>query len=101
MHLVGAGQVLVGGGDDRAVRVLQTIQPRLEPLHGDSAQVDDVVSAGAFVRGIEKGLAPFLVASQAVPVFALAPLLVVWLVPETRGKTLEELERELTRGCAR
>ena len=33
-----------------------------------------------FIRpGIEKGLAPFLVASQAVPVFALAPLLVIWL----------------------
>jgi len=29
--------------------------------------------------GLERGLAPFLVASQAVPVFALAPLLVVWL----------------------
>ncbi|WP_040015843.1 hypothetical protein [Desulfobacter postgatei] len=29
--------------------------------------------------GIEKGLAPFLVASEAVPVFALAPLLVIWL----------------------
>lgn len=28
---------------------------------------------------IEKALSPFLVASQAVPVFALAPLLVVWL----------------------
>ena len=28
---------------------------------------------------IEKALAPFLVASQAVPVFAIAPLLVVWL----------------------
>ena len=28
---------------------------------------------------LEKGLAPFLVASQAVPVFAIAPLLVVWL----------------------
>ena len=28
---------------------------------------------------LEKALAPFLVASQAVPVFALAPLLVVWL----------------------
>jgi len=28
---------------------------------------------------IEKALAPFLVASQAIPVFALAPLLVVWL----------------------
>ena len=29
--------------------------------------------------GLEKGIAPFLVASQAVPVFALAPLLVIWL----------------------
>lgn len=28
---------------------------------------------------IEKALAPFLVASQAIPVFALAPLLVVWM----------------------
>lgn len=28
---------------------------------------------------IEKALAPFLIASQAVPVFAIAPLLVVWL----------------------
>ena len=28
---------------------------------------------------LEKALSPFLVASQAVPVFALAPLLVVWL----------------------
>jgi putative hydroxymethylpyrimidine transport system permease protein len=28
---------------------------------------------------LEKALAPFLVASQAVPVFAVAPLLVVWL----------------------
>jgi len=29
--------------------------------------------------GLERGMAPFLVASQAIPVFALAPLLVVWL----------------------
>jgi putative hydroxymethylpyrimidine transport system permease protein len=28
---------------------------------------------------VEKAIAPFLVASQAVPVFAVAPLLVVWL----------------------
>ncbi len=28
---------------------------------------------------VDKALAPFLVASQAVPVFAVAPLLVVWL----------------------
>ena len=28
---------------------------------------------------VEKAVAPFLVASQAIPVFAIAPLLVVWL----------------------
>jgi len=28
---------------------------------------------------VEKALAPFLIASQAIPVFAIAPLLVVWL----------------------
>jgi putative hydroxymethylpyrimidine transport system permease protein len=28
---------------------------------------------------LEKAIAPFLIASQAVPVFAIAPLLVVWL----------------------
>jgi len=28
---------------------------------------------------VEKALAPFLVASQAIPVFAIAPLLVVWM----------------------
>ena len=28
---------------------------------------------------VEKAIAPFLVASQAVPVFAIAPLLVIWL----------------------
>ena len=28
---------------------------------------------------VEKAIAPFLIASQAVPVFAIAPLLVVWL----------------------
>jgi putative hydroxymethylpyrimidine transport system permease protein len=32
-----------------------------------------------FRPALEKALAPFLVASQAVPVFALAPLLVIWL----------------------
>ena len=38
------------------------------------------LAVAMFARpGLEKGLAPFLVASQAVPVFALAPLLVVWL----------------------
>ncbi len=30
-------------------------------------------------RAVENAIAPFLVASQAVPVFAVAPLLVIWL----------------------
>ena len=37
---------------------------------------------------VEKALAPFLVASQAVPVFAVAPLLVVWLGYGMAGKVL-------------
>jgi len=37
---------------------------------------------------LEKALSPFLVASQAIPVFALAPLLVVWLGYGIAGKIL-------------
>ncbi len=38
------------------------------------------LAVAMFARPVlERALAPFLVASQAVPVFALAPLLVVWL----------------------
>ena len=37
---------------------------------------------------VEKALAPFLVASQAVPVFAIAPLLVVWLGYGVASKVL-------------
>lgn len=37
---------------------------------------------------VENALAPFLVASQAVPVFALAPLLVVWLGYGIAGKVI-------------
>jgi putative hydroxymethylpyrimidine transport system permease protein len=38
------------------------------------------LSVVMFARpALEKALAPFLVASQAIPVFAVAPLLVVWL----------------------
>lgn len=38
------------------------------------------LAIGMFAKPVvEKTLAPFLVASQAIPVFALAPLLVVWL----------------------
>ncbi len=37
---------------------------------------------------VERALAPFLVASQAVPVFAIAPLLVVWLGYGVASKVL-------------
>lgn len=36
-------------------------------------------SAMALCKGIRFGLMPFLLASQAIPIFAIAPLLVVWL----------------------
>ncbi len=37
---------------------------------------------------LEKALSPFLVTSQAIPVFALAPLLVVWMGYGMEGKIL-------------
>ena len=54
VHLIGACEVFVGRCDDRAVRVLEPVQPRFEPLHGDAAQVDDVVAARLFVGGHQR-----------------------------------------------
>ena len=51
VDLIGAGKVFVGGGDDRAVGILQPVKPRLEPFHRDAAQIDDVVAHRAFVGG--------------------------------------------------
>jgi len=39
-------------------------------------------------RRLERVLSPYLVASQAIPVVALAPLLIIWLGPGTLSKVL-------------
>lgn len=47
------------------------------------------LALGMFARpSLERGLTPFLVTSQAVPVFALAPILVFWLGYGMAGKVL-------------
>jgi putative hydroxymethylpyrimidine transport system permease protein len=54
----------------------------LEILAGCALSIAAAVPLAAamfYSRQVERVLSPFLVASQAVPVFALAPLLVVWL----------------------
>jgi NitT/TauT family transport system permease protein len=39
-------------------------------------------------RGLEKILSPYLVASQAIPIVAIAPLLVIWFGPQMISKVL-------------
>jgi NitT/TauT family transport system permease protein len=39
-------------------------------------------------RPLEKALSPYLVASQAIPVIAIAPLLVIWLGPGILSKVV-------------
>ena len=47
------------------------------------------LALGMFARpSLERGLTPFLVTSQAIPVFALAPILVFWLGYGMAGKVL-------------
>ena len=55
MHLVGPCEVLVGGGNYRAVGVFQPIQPCLKPLHRDTAQIDDIAAHRTLVRGDQGG----------------------------------------------
>ncbi len=53
VDLVHSGEVLVGGRDDRAVGILQPVEPGFQPLHRDAAQIDDVAAHGPFIRGHE------------------------------------------------
>ena len=65
-----------------AVAVFQATTTALEVIIGIliSLMVAVPLSIAMFAHpSVEKTIAPFLVASQAVPVFAIAPLLVVWL----------------------
>ena len=50
MDDIGAGKVLIGGGDDTAMGVLKPVEPRLEPIHGDAAQIDDIAAHRPLIR---------------------------------------------------
>ena len=49
MYLVCACEVLIGGGDHAAVGVFQTVKTRLQTLHRDAAQIDDIATHCFFV----------------------------------------------------
>ena len=49
VDLVGAGEVFIGGGDDRTMGVLQLVESRLKPVHRDATQIDDVGAHDLFV----------------------------------------------------
>ncbi|MFO8088822.1 MAG: ABC transporter permease [Desulfatiglandaceae bacterium] len=84
-------------------RILYTAVVQAPLLSSNTAVTAIEILAGIFVAlsvalplatvmfarpAVEHALAPFLVASQAIPVFALAPLLVVWLGYGIAGKVL-------------
>ena len=50
MHLVCAGEVFIGGGDDGPMRIFQAVQPGFQPFHRDTAKIDDIGAHRAFVR---------------------------------------------------
>ena len=53
MDLVRARDVLVGRGQHLAVGVLEPVEPLLQPVDEDAAQVDDVAALGRAV-GLEQ-----------------------------------------------
>jgi putative hydroxymethylpyrimidine transport system permease protein len=84
-------------------RIISTAVVQAPLLSSNTAVTAIEILAGIFVAlavalplatvmfakpSVEHALAPFLVASQAIPVFALAPLLVVWLGYGIIGKVL-------------
>jgi putative hydroxymethylpyrimidine transport system permease protein len=85
------------------LRIMSTAVVEASLLSSNTAVTALEILAGIFVAlavalplatvmfaqpSVEHALAPFLVASQAIPVFALAPLLVVWLGYGIAGKVL-------------
>ena len=54
MHLIGAGQVFISGGDHGAVGVFQPVQPVFQPLHRDAAQIDDIAAHQPLIRADER-----------------------------------------------
>jgi hypothetical protein len=54
VDLVGAREVLVGRRDHGSVRVLQPVEPVLQPLHRDAAHVDDIAAHLAVIGGDQR-----------------------------------------------
>ncbi len=65
VHLVHAGDVVVGRRQHLAVGVLEPVEPVLQPLDQHPAQVDDVAAAGAAVGGEERAHQCVILEDQA------------------------------------
>lgn len=62
-----------------------------EVLFGLALGLSTAITIGYFLaksRTIERFLAPYIVASQSIPIVAIAPLLVIWLGPGILSKVL-------------
>jgi NitT/TauT family transport system permease protein len=71
--------------------VLHTSATLLEVLLGLLAGTTAAVTLGYFIaksRRFEQFISPYLVASQAVPIVAIAPLMVIWFGPGLFSKVL-------------
>ena len=63
---------------------------RARPLEGVIAAALGVLLAGAisWSRIVERSIYPIVIASQTIPIIALAPLLLVWVGPEMTSKVI-------------
>ncbi len=62
-----------------------------EVLFGLALGLSTAITVGYFLaksRTVERFLAPYIVASQSIPIVAIAPLLVIWLGPGILSKVL-------------
>ena len=49
MDLVHPGEVFIGGGNHRAMRVFEAVETIFKPLHRDAAQIDDIFAHRLFI----------------------------------------------------
>ena len=49
VDLVGAGEIVIGRGDDGAMGVLEPVEPAFEAFHRDAAQIDDIAAERLFI----------------------------------------------------
>ena len=53
MHLICPRQIIIGGGDHTAVVIFETIKPVFQPLHRNTAQVDNIATHRLLI-GLDK-----------------------------------------------